>query len=172
MGTVRGRSPQELVVSGELRRFIAVHEAGHAALGAVLGLEVVEVSCIPQPWGEGQLGGGGTRFVTLDGAQETLVADHPDAAGLVLLAGSFAEQSLLGGQFVDGGFSGDLEIWKRGMMRAGRDHTSRKQASELVAATQRHVATNLEAIRTIAQAVEEAGQLTGAEVSALLASSR
>ena len=172
MGTVRSRSAQELLLTGQLRRFVAAHEAGHAALGVVLGLKVVEVSCSPQPWGEGQLAGGGTRFLTSNGAQETLVADHPEVAGLVLLAGCFAEQSLLDGQFVNGGFSGDLEVWKRGMMRAGLDHTSREQASELVAATQRHVETNLDAIRTIAQALEEAGQLTGAEVSALLGLSR
>jgi hypothetical protein len=116
--------------------------------------------------------GGWTRFHTATGEQETLVVEHPDAAGPALLAGSFAEVELLGGSWLDGGFDGDPAIWQRGVMQAGGHPRSMDVIKELMATTQRYVKDNRLAIRTVAQALEAAGSLTGDQVDALLGVSR
>lgn len=162
------RPALDLIRSGEIQRFTAAHEAGHAVLGVVCGLEVIQVNCRIQPWGNGELAAGATQFRTSDGAQESLVIDHPEVAGPVLLAGCFAERALLGGQYMVEGYSGDLKIWKRGMMRAGADHRSSELAAQLISTTQRWVMENRTAIAVVAAALGSVGRLTGNEVQSLV----
>ena len=97
-----------------------IHEAGHAVAAIVLGFEFVELSIMPghevyrsMVLGESVVGAG--ILMPTDRPAEW-VGPRPDDALTMLLAGSLAERDILS-HFLNGGYAGDMDMWRRGTGR-------------------------------------------------------
>jgi ATP-dependent Zn protease len=81
-------------MGADLRRHQAVHEAGHAVIGSVLGLHVDEVGFNPKPEGAAVHFPASTRFT--EGDPIELIRVQPAIMVVVMFAGAVAEKVVLG----------------------------------------------------------------------------
>lgn len=99
---------------------VGVHEAGHAAVAILLGIEFVEVSVQPghstfQSMLTGTDAEAGGVLMPTDRPREW--AEHrADDALVFTLAGSLSEQTFLE-HFLQNGWKGDMEMWRKGTGR-------------------------------------------------------
>jgi ATP-dependent Zn protease len=81
-------------MAADLRRHHAVHEAGHAVIGTVLGLHVDEVGFNPKSEASDVQFTASTRFTEGDPCE--LIGAQPDIMVVVMFAGTVAERIVLG----------------------------------------------------------------------------
>lgn len=117
----------------EILRQIAVHEAGHAVVGSLLGFELIDVSVADvltqHPAGDGWWQMGGARFEAPDEDVNQLAKQRPDEMAVVLLAGTAAEEVALR-QHIRESWAGDLRIIRssRGMI----DESTPEEAARFI----------------------------------------
>ncbi|MET3858508.1 ATP-dependent Zn protease [Rhizobium sp. OAE497] len=101
---ILGALPPVLKISGERRRTVAVHEAGHAVVGLHLGVGKLERVVVHDTVARGRSAAGHTHFV-LDDAKER---DRQTFLGQIamLLGGRLAEEVILGTAFEGSGGAG------------------------------------------------------------------
>jgi ATP-dependent Zn protease len=87
------------------RRNQAVHEAGHAVVGSLLGLHVEETGFNPENEDDEVHFPASTRFE--EGDPCALISAQPDVMVVVMMAGSVAERVVLG-QELPHGHTGDI----------------------------------------------------------------
>lgn len=144
------------------QRRVAIHEAGHAVIGTVHGLELV--------WAR-VTAGTSHEFVTEAGRCEwrggtdalgLKIAASPTAVGAMCFAGSLAEERLLGWSESDAEAQ-DFDLWRKaiGWMEAS-DPAPAHRLEQLRAAfeqSERDVETHEEAIRTVSASLLAAPDL-------------
>jgi hypothetical protein len=151
-----------------LRRHVATHEAGHAVVGAALGLQVVDVAIdlTPSLHPDGGVVFAGTRFDAPGGDMNALARERPAETAVALMAGLCAEEVLLGAHLRES-WIGDLRI-----VRIGHSWIDGKRQlpPELISyLNEAHstVTRSETAIRAIAELLTHTGHLTGDQVDSL-----
>ncbi len=149
---------------------MAVHEAGHAVIGLVQGLAILEV----------QIGGlapngiglmvGGTTFDAPVGDVRVLMREQPEQMGVALMAGAAAELKFYRGS-ISQSYDEDLKILRRGMgWLEGLNDVQQAAVTGYLEAAIDAVADHRQAIQRTAEALIAGRRLSGLEVSAILES--
>jgi len=110
---------------------VGIHEAGHAAAAVLLGFDFIEVSIVPghgvyEQLVLGQQATGGGLLMTEDDPKAWAGA-RPEDALVLITAGSLAERKMFG-HWLNGGFEGDLDIWRRGTSRTEAQESAEAKA--------------------------------------------
>lgn len=99
---------------------MAMHESGHAVAAIELNFDFIELSIAPPQKVFAQLVDGkavvGSGVVMPTDQPAEWAGPRPEDALVYVLAGSLAEHRFLG-HYLDGGYRGDLDIWRRGTGR-------------------------------------------------------
>ena len=148
---------------------IAVHESGHAVIGVRRGFDVLDVQLGDSSDCPSGLAAGGTRFDAPSGDQVELAKAHPRKIAPVLLAGSLAEQLILG-RYVEDGYLEDFRIMRIGLgwIEALTDEQC-PDFRGLMALSQQVVLSEEQAIRKVATALVVSRRLDRPEILELVA---
>lgn len=173
MATVDGRSidPASLT-QARLWSHVAVHEAGHAVIGMVLGLPVLEVQIGDLESTEFGLMAGGTKFDAPEGDTRRLMREQPDQMGIVLMAGAASELEFYKGS-ISQGYHEDLKILRRGMgWLEGLNDAQQAVVTRYVAVAIQAVASHRLPIHRTAEALITRHRLSAHEVGEILEGAR
>jgi hypothetical protein len=152
----------------EVRQHIAVHEAGHAVVGLIRDVSLLDVDIKRSPVShpDGGFVFGGTRFAAPDGDMNQWAKERPVETAIVLMAGISAEEVILECHLRES-WLGDLRIlrighgWLEGMSDLPREMF--RYLNEAHEAGTR----NATAIRRVADARLSSGRLHVAEIADL-----
>lgn len=152
------------------RRHSATHEAGHAVVGAALGLTIIDVdiNLTPTPHPDGGLIVGGTRFDAPGGDMNALARERPTETAVALMAGLCAEEVILGAHLHES-WIGDLRILRIG--HGWTDGLSQIPPEVIKYLNEAHdaVTRSENPIQAVAEQLYETGHLTGAQVNLITA---
>lgn len=138
----------------------AVHEAAHAVVALSLGIDVafVEMNGPPEE----------KFFTNLGRAAEDVMRERPDEMGVMLIAGSSAENTILNARS-PGGYAIDLEIIRR--VRFTRRPTLEEAQTVIepyVTQARALIAAHRDAIETVATELLTVDRLTGDQIATLV----
>lgn len=173
MATVDGRSIDlASLTQARLWSHVVVHEAGHAVIGIVLDLPVLEVRIGDLGSTDSGLMAGGTKFDAPEGDTRRLMREKPDQMGVVLMAGAAAELEFYKGS-ISQSYDEDLKILRRGMgWLEGLNEGQQAVVTGYVAAAIQAVARHRLPIHRTAEALITRHHLSGHEVGEILKGAR
>lgn len=153
----------------QVRQHMAVHEAGHAVIGLMHHMELLEVDIQSDPVAhpDGGVIFGGARFAAPDDDMNEWARAQPAETAVVLMAGMCAEEVVLGCHLRES-WMGDVRIVRigHGWLEGRADLPSElvdylNDAYDAVTASET-------AIRTVADVLLRAGRLTADEIAVLI----
>jgi hypothetical protein len=154
----------------EYLQHLAAHEAGHAVVGLARGfaLLAIDIQMEPTEHPDGGFVMGGVVFDAPDGDMNALLKEQPAEAAVVLMAGSCAEQVLLGSHMREG-WSGDLRILRIGHGWLGGMPELPPVLIKYMNRAYEDVLLHQTEIRDVANTLLLNGRLTANDVQAVLA---
>lgn len=163
-------APIDLTVLSKHRlvQHLAVHESGHAVVGARAGFTVRAVQLISGEQCASGTMGAWTHFDAPDDDQVKLARAHPQEMAIVLLAGSLAEERILGNHAV-AGYTEDIRILRLGLgWERPLGRWQQRRLERIIGLARDAVRREEGDIRRLASALTRFGELDQLQISRLL----